>query len=146
MTDSTFATVAVAAADQGLRMSTNWIHRNIIVPAAVVAQARQMCAGIPGGDGMFTAPLSANGAEPATHYISSGLIWPEFAEMLPLDVPATIDAEAHRIPGDAAKAAAALPDAPVEAIQALLAVVTVTDGDAFDTLDRMGLQLVGPTE
>lgn len=123
-------------------MSTQWIHRNIIVPAAVVEQARQMCAGIPGGDGMFTAPLSATGAEPATHYISAGLIWPEFAEMLPLDVPATDDADAHRIPGDAAKAAAALPDAPIEEIQALLAVVTVTDGDAFDTLDRMGLQLV----
>lgn len=123
-------------------MSTQWIHRNIIVPAAVVEQARQMCAGIPGGDGMFTAPLSANGAEPATHYISAGLIWPEFAEMLPLDVQATDDADAHRIPGDAAKAAAALPDAPIEEIQALLAVVTVTDGDAFDTLDRMGLQLV----
>ena len=42
----------------------------------------------------------------------------------------------------ATKAAAALPDAPIEEIQALLAVVTVTDGDAFDTLDRMGLQLV----
>ena len=127
-------------------MSTQWIHRNIIVPAAVVAQARQMCAGIPGGDGMFTAPLSANGAEPATHYISSGLIWPEFAEMLPLDVLATDDADAHRIPGDAAKAAAALPDAPIEAIQALLAEVTVTDGEPFAALKRMGLQLVGPTE
>ena len=123
-------------------MSTQWIHRNIIVPAAVVEQARQMCAGIPGGDGMFTAPLSATGAEPATHYISSGLIWPQFADMLPLDVPATDDADAHRIPGDAEKAAAVLPDAPIEAIHALLAVVTVTDGDAFDTLDRMGLQLV----
>ena len=95
---------------------------------------------------MFTAPLSANGAEPATHYISAGLIWPQFAEMLPLDVPAMDDAEAHRIPGDAEKAAEALPDAPIEEIQALLAVVTVTDGDAFDTLDRMGLQLVRPTE
>ena len=123
-------------------MSTQWIHRNIIVPAAVVEQARQMCAGIPGGDGMFTAPLSANGAEPATHYISAGLIWPEFAEMLPLDVQATDDAEAHRIPGDAAKAATALPDAPIEAIDALLAVVTVTDGEPFATLKRAGLQLV----
>ena len=127
-------------------MSTQWIHRNIIVPAAVVEQARQMCAGIPGGDGMFTAPLSATGAEPATHYISAGLIWPQFAEMLPLDVPAMDDADAHRIPGDAAKAAEALPDAPIGAIEALLAVVTVTDGDPFTTLDRIGLQLVGPTE
>lgn len=127
-------------------MSTQWIHRNIIVPAAVVEQARQMCAGIPGGNGMFTAPLSANGAEPATHYISAGLIWPQFADMLPLDVPATDDAEAHRIPGDAEKAAEALPDAPIEAIEALLAVVMVTDGDPFTTLDRIGLQLVRPTE
>lgn len=123
-------------------MSTQWIHRNIIVPAVVVEQARQMCAGIPGGDGMFTAPLSATGAEPATHYISAGLIWPQFADMLPLDVPATDDADAHRIPGDASKAATALPDAPIEALEALLAVVTVTDGDPFTALDRMGLQLV----
>ena len=125
---------------------TQWIHRTIIVPAAVVEQARQMCAGIPGGDGMFTAPLSATGAEPATHYISAGLIWPQFADMLPLDVPATDDADAHRIPGDASKAATAMPDAPIEAIEALLAVVMVTDGDTFTTLDRIGLQLVRPTE
>lgn len=120
----------------------DWVHRNIIVPASVVGQARAICASFPSGGGMFITPLSASGELPATHYISSGLIWPEFAAMLPLDVPATETEPEHRIPGDANAAAQALPELPVEAINALLAAIVVTDDDPFATLNRQQLKII----
>lgn len=51
------------------------INRTMIVPAALAPLARALAAGLsPGGVGMFTTGLSPTGAEPATHYVSSGLI------------------------------------------------------------------------
>lgn len=50
------------------------IFATIIVPAAQAQAAREAAAQIPGGEGMFTAGLSPTGAEPATHYISSGYL------------------------------------------------------------------------
>lgn len=44
----------------------------IIVTAAQAQAARDAAAQFPGGEGMLTAPLSASGNEPATHYIASG--------------------------------------------------------------------------
>ena len=54
----------------------------IIVPAAQAQAARDAAAQIPGGEGMFTAGLSATGNAPATHYISSGWIPAEVVEAL----------------------------------------------------------------
>ena len=56
------------------------IFATIIVTAANVAQARTIAAEIPSGEGMFTAGLSATGAEPATHYISSGSVPQEIVD------------------------------------------------------------------
>ena len=56
------------------------IFATIIVTAANVAQARTLAAEIPGGEGMFTAGLSPTGAEPATHFISSGTMPQEIVE------------------------------------------------------------------
>jgi len=59
------------------------VHRCIIVPASLVDDARAMAAAAsPGGVGMFTSKLSADGSEPATFYISSGPIDPTFAAWL----------------------------------------------------------------
>jgi hypothetical protein len=59
------------------------VHRCIIVPSSLADDARAMAAAAsPGGAGMFTSALSADGSEPATFYISSGPIDPEFAEWL----------------------------------------------------------------
>jgi len=58
------------------------IFATIIVPAAQAQAARDAAAQIPGGDGMFTTGLSATGAEPATHYISSGWIPAEIVDAL----------------------------------------------------------------
>lgn len=60
----------------------SWTHRSMIVAASVVADARALAAMFPGGAGMWETPLAPTSAGPATHYISSGLIWPEFAAML----------------------------------------------------------------
>lgn len=69
---------------------TDWVHRTMICPATHAAMARTICATLaPGGSGagMFTTPLSALGTLPATHYVSAGLIWPEFAALME-DAPA----------------------------------------------------------
>ena len=60
-----------------------WIHRTIIVPAALVAAARELGAALsPAGAGMYSTPLSPAGSEPATHWVSSGLIDESFAAVL----------------------------------------------------------------
>lgn len=58
------------------------IFATIIVTAAQAQAARDAAAQIPGGEGMFTAGLSPTGAEPATHYISSGWIPAEIVDAL----------------------------------------------------------------
>lgn len=60
------------------------IFATLIVTAANVSHARTLAAEIPGGEGMFTAGLSASGKEPATHYISSGWILAEIVDALPM--------------------------------------------------------------
>lgn len=64
----------------------SWVHRCMIVPVDHVDLARSLCATLAGegGSGMFTTPLSPTGDYPPTHWISSGLIESEFADLLPL--------------------------------------------------------------
>lgn len=51
----------------------------LIVTSANVNAARALASGLSsGGSGMFSAPLSASGAPPATHYCSTGFIASEF--------------------------------------------------------------------
>lgn len=59
------------------------IKRTMVVPAALAPLARALAAGLsPGGVGMFVTGLSPTGAEPATHYVSSGLIKPAFGGVM----------------------------------------------------------------
>ena len=61
------------------------IFRTLIVPAANVDLARAVGASFgPGGAGMWTTPLSASGSDPATHYISTGYVPPEYGFLVPL--------------------------------------------------------------
>lgn len=63
----------------------SWVQRTLIVTAANAALARRICKDLtPAGSGnnMFLTGLSASGALPATHYISSGLIQDNFGVML----------------------------------------------------------------
>ena len=106
-----------------------WTHRTIIVPDAVVVPSRMACEALagPGGSGMFTVPLSADGQLPATHWISSGLIEQDFADLL-----ASPDALA------AVATSAGLDPAPLVAI---VAASDITDEPADVAMARLGLQL-----
>lgn len=109
-----------------------WVHKTIVVSDAVVEQARSSCEQLAGagGAGMFATALSADGAEPATHWISSGLILEDFATML--ETPAIVYAAAQQ-------AGIELPEGSVEA---LLSQCDISDEQAETTLARLGLQYV----
>ena len=98
----------------GVLMDTIWTYRALVVPDAQVTYARELTAAVagPAGAGMFTAALSPTGSEPATHWISAGMIADEFAALLPLTVypadaepihtlgqPETVAAIATAMPG-----------------------------------------------
>ena len=128
----------------------SWINRTMIVPAEHVDLTRALAEGIsgPAGAGMWTTGLSADGTEPATHYISAGLVEDTFADLLPLTTY-TKDEEgvetSDTAPGDA-QFIADKAEAPLSVIEALLEAVTVTDEPAMTTMARMGLVLVTPVE
>lgn len=106
-----------------------WTQRTIIVPDAVVIHARLACEALAGsgGSGMYSVPLSPTGELPATHWISSGLIEQDFADLL-----ASPDALA------AVATQAGLDPAPLVAI---VAASDITDEPADVALARLGLQL-----
>lgn len=121
-----------------------YVHRTMIIPAPLVELARNLAVGLAGepASGMWETGLSPTGEEPATHYVSSGMIEDTFAEMI-------VDAEAMH----AATVAAGV-EVPLEHLQALVTTSTVTDGTFLDeegnlqsegphqTFARLGLQLV----
>ena len=124
------------------------IHRVLIVPAAFQTLAQGLCEAMAEGDagkGMFTTGLSPNGEAPATHYISSGGIAPEFADILPLT---TMDEEGNVSirPGNVAvvetMAAQAGITLPAGTIAALFSAIDVSDQEPFVAMARVGVQLV----
>ena len=109
----------------------SWVHRCIIVHAAIRDQAAGLCAALagPGGTGMFETPLSSTGQEPATHYISSGMIEEEFAAML----------ENPELVVEASEGAVTL-----EQAQALLSMSDVSEETPQQAFERLGLQIIQP--
>jgi hypothetical protein len=100
---------------------------------------------------MFSTALSASGLCPATHYISAGLIAEPFAAILPLDTPATAEAEAQRIPGHPEAVLAGLPEgyAPMPTlaeVQALFAALDITASDPLTRIAQLGLSLCAEPE
>ena len=131
-----------------------WVHRTIIVPTSAAEFARTACASLagPGGSGMFTTPLSTTGEAPPTHYISSGLIAPEFAHMLPEQVWEQDEdgawVQTGSTPGNPEAVHAACTDAGMELtlaqVEAIFTVTDVTEHEPFVALGRLGLVLVQP--
>lgn len=100
---------------------------------------------------MFSTALSASGFCSATHYISAGLIENTFAALLPLDIQATEEAQAQRIPGHPEAVLAGLPEgyAPMPTlaeVQALFAALDITAGDPLTRLAQLGLSLCAEPE
>ena len=135
-------------------MSYPYTHRTIIVPAAFQQLAQGLCETVAEGDagkGMFTTGLSANGKLPATHYISSGHIEQQFADILPFTT-VNQDGEGlpdiHTRPGNveaveymAAQAGISLPPGTVAA---LFSAIDVSEQEPFTALTRLGLQITQP--
>ena len=64
---------------------TDWAFRTLITTAATTPLARDIAATLSptAGQNMWLTGLSATGNAPATHYVSTGLISPEFAALVP---------------------------------------------------------------
>lgn len=109
-----------------------WVHKTIVVSDAVVEQARSLCEQLAGagGAGMFSTALSADGNEPATHWISSGLIEDQFATML--ENPAIFHTAAEQ----------AGIELPAGSIEALLSQCDISDDQAEVAFERLGVQTV----
>jgi hypothetical protein len=105
----------------------------MIVPAAHVALARSLAAGLagPAGQGMWTTGLSATGAAPATHFISAGQIAYEFAYLM---------TSAEALYGAAMEAGL---EVEFDAIEAMLAASLIReDADPHAVIDELGLKIV----
>ena len=74
-------------------MATTDVFRTMIVPSAHVTLARQIAETVApvAGLGMWQSQLSADGQEPATHYVSTGYIGPEWEVLMPLQTWEEID-------------------------------------------------------
>ena len=109
----------------------NWTHRTLVVPAVIVDQCRALCAAAtPAGDGMFTTALSPTGDEPATHYISSGLLDADFAALLESPEAMLAGLTALDIAVDLATC------------QAILSASDVSEDEGHAALERMGLLMI----
>ena len=133
----------------------SYTFRTFVTPAAHADLARALCALEPGGAGMFTTGLSATGSEPATHYVSTGLVPGALGAASPLEVWEEEDGEWWKVgydPGrpDAVVAAAQAANPPVPCtlaeVEMLFAVSDVTEQDPFIAFARLGLSLVQPKE
>ena len=129
-----------------------WLHRSIIISADQRDLAAQLCAVLagPGGSNMFTTPLSADGAAPATHYISAGMIEDNFAALLPLD--ALVDDVWTRtypgLPETIVQLYNATDNPPVtlNQVTAVFATADVSEEDPHQAMARLGLQIVTPPD
>jgi hypothetical protein len=129
------------------------IFRTLVVTASDAPLAREIAASFgPGGVGMFTTPLSASGLDPATHYISSGYVPPEYGYLVPLQVWSQ-DANGNWVlvgtePGDpVAVYTAATAQGVVctqDDVDDLFAAADVTEQEPFTAMGRLGLTIINP--
>jgi hypothetical protein len=112
----------------------NYVLRFMVVAAEHADLARSLSEALAGdaGKGMFSCPLSADGTEPTTHYLTEGWIEPQFAELM-------------ASPG-ALFAACQAAGAPVtsEQVDALLAsaVVAESEGNPIAQAQALGLKII----
>lgn len=129
------------------------VFRTLVIPASQTTLARAIAGSFgTGGAGMWTTPLSTNGAEPATHYISSGYLPEEFAFLAPLQDWkqneqgnwVLVSSE----PGDPAGVYEAATEQGVSCTQAevegLFAAADVSAQEPFVAMKRLALTIVHP--
>ena len=138
-----------------------WSFRTLITTAATTPLARDIAATLSptAGQNMWLAGLSATGNAPATHYVSTGLISPEFAALVPEQVWEQIreqDANGNWVYGDWVMTSST-PGDPVLCYQmclaggltvtqaqvnAVYAAADVTQQEPFVAFARLGLLMV----
>jgi hypothetical protein len=131
------------------------VFRTLVVEAADADLARTIAATLDPAhsQGMWETPLSPTGAEPATHYISTGYIGEGFAALVPLatwaqegEPPEWVQTEYE--PGDSFTVLALCEKAgleiTLEQIEDLFATSDVTTEDPWVSLGRLGLKIVTP--
>jgi hypothetical protein len=107
------------------------IFRTLIIAATDADLTRQIAASFgPGGAGMFTTPLSSDGTEPATHYISSGYIPEQFANLLTDPVAVYEVATANGVV------------TTQDAVDDIFANADISDEEPFHAMARLALVIV----
>lgn len=130
----------------------SWQFRTLVIDAAHRDFAALLCETLagPSGGNMFTTQLSADGKAPATHYVSTGYIEEEFAQLLPLEVwkqdeDGTWVME-DMIPGKPAVIVALAAQKELEVtiveVEQALAALSSTTLEPFVDFARMGIQMV----
>lgn len=104
----------------------NWVHRCLIVPAALQVQCQALAASLtPAGAGMWTTPMSTTGSGSPTHFISSGLVDKVLADLL-----------------DSPQALATGTGIPLTQAQVILAAADVSTDEPHVAMARLGLKLI----
>ena len=131
------------------------LFRTLIIQAQDATYARLIAQGFgPGGVGMWSTPLSASGAEPATHYISSGYIPAEFVSLSPCTEWTTDEngawVQTSHYPGDAATvyAYASQGGLPItqKQIEGIFSRSDCSPQEPFVAMARLGLKIINPPE
>lgn len=129
------------------------VFATLIVAAQDAPLAREIAAAFgPGGSGMWTTPLSADGLDPASHYISSGYIPQAFVSLVPCTTW-TQDEDGQWIatdyyPGDAATVYAYASQAGIDCtladVEGVFSRSDCSTQEPFVAMSRMGLMIVNP--
>lgn len=122
------------------------LHRTMIVPASIVATVRALADRFgPGASSMFTTGLSPTGAEPATHFISTGVIDSKYAAIMPysdyVDGVWTVAPYNHTAFVALAQGKGVTPP-PLQAIQQIMSIVDVSEQEPFAAMQRLGLVMI----
>ena len=101
-----------------------YVHKTLIVPAAIVEQVRALASAFPSTEGMWTREVTPEDIDTTTHYISAGMVGEDLAPLLT----------------DPEELAAAT-GMTVEQAEALLGQCIVSDDDPHTVLAEHGLRL-----
>ena len=129
---------------------TVYTNLTIILPKAAQTLAQALCVAAAGeaGAGMFITGLSPTGEAPATHFISTGAIETQFADILPLSTITMVDEveTVSKTTGDVEAVTQLAKDAgqavDAKTIGGLFAALDVSEQPPFVAMARLGLQLV----
>lgn len=129
------------------------IFRTLIVPDSYVSLARQIAASFgPGGQGMWTTPLTPTDGDTVTHYISSGYIPEQFAYLVPSKSWGLDEQGNWVVIGEEPGNPVAVYNLAIEAgiaceqedIDALFSASDISDQEPFVAMGRLDLKILSP--